>query len=168
MATRVIVDEDDNVLREVERVDFNPAKDIYRVSALWLTNSNGQALIAQRQLGKRNDPGKWGPAAAGTVEAGETYDENIVHEVEEELGLKDIELIPGPKVFVAGQYKFFCQWYGAVTDILAKDFVVQEEEVRQVVWIDLKTLNVELQKTPEKYISSMSDVPKEYLKVGQL
>ena len=72
-----IVDKNDTVIGTKERDEIDYSSDIYRVSALWLTNSNGQALIAKRAMAKKNSPGKWGPAVAGTLETDETYETNI-------------------------------------------------------------------------------------------
>lgn len=61
--------------------------DIYRASALWIANSQGEVLIAKRHRLKLHNPLKWGPAVSGTLEEGETYESNILKEAEEELGL---------------------------------------------------------------------------------
>ena len=49
-----------------------------------------RVLIVERQTAfdKKYDPGKWGPSAAGTVEEGETYQSNIIKELQEEIGLE--------------------------------------------------------------------------------
>lgn len=72
-----IVDDQDQFIGLKERNEVDYKSDIYRVSALWLTNSKGQTLLAKRAAVKDKDPGKWGPAVAGTIDEGETYDENI-------------------------------------------------------------------------------------------
>lgn len=84
----IIVDENDTIIGHKNR-DSMEDGDMYRVSALWIQNSKGDILLAQRSFDKRNDPGKWGPAVAGTVEEGETYESNIIKEAEEEIGLKN-------------------------------------------------------------------------------
>ena len=89
-----IVDENDNIIAQKERANIKP-EDIYRVAALWVTNSKGDILLAQRALSKKHDPGKWGPAVAGTVEERETYRANIIKETSEEIGLHDISPTEG-------------------------------------------------------------------------
>ena len=43
-----IVDENDQVISHKVRSEVDYQNDIYRVAALWVTNSQGQVLIAQR------------------------------------------------------------------------------------------------------------------------
>ncbi len=105
----VIVNDQDEVIAHKERGTLTK-DDIYRVSALWVKNSRGDILLAQRKFTKSHDPGKWGPAVAGTVGEGETYKQNIIKEAEEEIGLRAIKPIPGPKVRMAGEYNYFDQW----------------------------------------------------------
>ena len=72
-----IVDGDDTVLAYKREHELDYARDNYRVSALWVTNTMGEVLLAQRSLKDDHQPGLWGPAAAGTVEK-ETYEENMI------------------------------------------------------------------------------------------
>jgi len=91
-----VVDENDQLIGYKERSKIDFKKDIYRIGALWLTDGTGQILIAQRKLTKDKDPGKWGPAAAGTVEKSETYESNAYKEAQEEIGLVGVKFELGP------------------------------------------------------------------------
>ncbi len=82
----IIVDENDKIIGYKERNDRNQ-NDIIRIAGIWIENEKGEVLIAQRSFRKVNNPGKLGPAAAGTLEVGETYESNILKEVEEEIGI---------------------------------------------------------------------------------
>ena len=117
----IIVDEDDNEVgvKTYDEIDY--ATDIYRVSAVWINNSKGEVLLAQRAFDKKHSPGALGPSAAGTLEVGETYDENIIQEIKEEIGisLNIEELTKGPKTFTHGQNpdrRYFTQWYYTMID----------------------------------------------------
>jgi len=68
-----IVDENDRLIGVKNRAAIGYAKDIYRVSALWLTNPDGYVLLAKRANQKDKEPGVWGPAVSGTVEENEDY-----------------------------------------------------------------------------------------------
>ena len=81
----IIVDENDNPIGLKYREDIDYSKDTYRCTGIWITNSNDEVLIAQRKFTKDKDPGKWGPAVAGTIEEGETYESNAYKEMKEEI-----------------------------------------------------------------------------------
>ena len=127
-----IVNEQDEIIGYKERKDRN-AQDIVRVSDLWITDSEGNILLAQRALSEDHNPGMWGPASSGTVEEGETYEINIIKEMGEEIGLFGVKPVLGPKYRVSSSHEYFAQWFTAVVphDYLFKK---QDEEVEQVRW----------------------------------
>lgn len=151
-----IVDMNDNLVGVKERSEIDYSTDIYRGSALWLTNSKGQVLLAKRAATKDKDPGKWGPAVAGTLDEGETYKENIVKEAREEIGLSDITFTSGPKVYTSYPTKYFNQWYLASIDRVADEFTIHADEVDAVTWVDLDYLSADIQLMPEKYIPNFT------------
>lgn len=150
-----IVDQDDNVIGVKHREDAHRDGDMFRCAALWVTNSKGEVLIAQRALSKGAEPGKWGPAVAGTVEEHESYETNIYKEAEEEIGLTGVKFEIGPKHMSVGPRKQWIQWFTAVVDKPAEDFPVQEDEVEQVKWISREELEQDVKSHPEKYVPSM-------------
>jgi isopentenyl-diphosphate delta-isomerase len=156
MSKIIIVNENDEIIGAKERESL-VSDDIYRVSALWITNSKGDILLAQRAFTKSHDPGKWGPAVAGTVEEGEDHDSNIIKEAEEELGLKNVDFIKVDKVRIKTRHNYFTQWYKAVIDRGVDDFKIQKEEVEQIKWFSHVELESELAKNPEKFLSGIKD-----------
>jgi isopentenyl-diphosphate delta-isomerase len=159
MTRIIIVNNKDEIIGHKQRGTL-ARSDIYRVSALWVTNSRGDVLLAQRKFNKKHNPGMWGPAVAGTIDEGETYDSNIVKEAEEEIGLAHITPRKGPKYRTADDYNFFCQWYTLALDKPAEDFTVQEDEVEQIKWFTVDELQRELLQHPEKYLSSLDSIMK--------
>lgn len=151
-----IVDDQDNLIGAKPRNEIDFENDYYRISGLWLTNSNGQILIAQRLLTKDKDPGKWGPAAAGTLEVGETYESNAYKEAEEEIGLTGVEFILGPKMKFTSSRHSLCQWFTATCDWSEEQFVLQPTEVEQVKWIDEDVFFEDVRTNPDKYLPTMS------------
>ncbi len=155
-----IVNERDEIIGYKSRTGLDYENNIYRVSALWLTNSKGEALIAQRKMTKDRSPGKWGPAVAGTVEEGETYESNIKKEVKEEIGLTEIKLEKGPKRHPAPSRNYFVQWFVATIDKDISGFRIQENEVEKVAWISLEELTKDIAVNPSKYLGSMPEILK--------
>ncbi len=152
MSRIILVDEDDNEIGFRERSDTRP-EDIYRVSGLWLSNSKGEVLLSKRSLLKQKNPGKWSCAAAGHVDEGETYLDNIIKEAEEELGLvlTEADLTIGPKQKVYGTNTYWITWHFAQVDKDAGDFVLQEEEVAEVGWYSLGEIRELLQSEPAMF-----------------
>ncbi len=154
-----IVDENDTEVGQKERDELT-SEDIYRVSSLWVTNSKGEALLARRAFSKKKSPGLWGPAVAGTVEAHETYEDNILKETREEIGviLAKEDLRKGPKVRRATPgNNYFGQWYFATIDKKLEEFVFQEEEVAALQWISVADFRQTFAKHPEEFLPSTPD-----------
>ena len=151
-----VVDEQDNLIGAKPRNEIDFEHDYYRISGLWLTNSKGQILLAQRLMTKDKDPGKWGPAAAGTLEVGETYESNMYKEAEEEIGLTGVDFALGPKMKFTAPRHSFCQWFTAVCDKPENEFVPQPSEVERVKWIDEGEFFEDVQNNPNKYLPTMS------------
>lgn len=153
-----IVNEQDEVIGSKERADV-VREDIYRVSALWLRDSQGRVLLAQRALTKKHDSGKWGPAVAGTVEAGETYLENIRKEMDEELGITDLDITEGPKMRrmagVDGEHNYFVQWFFGTLDWPAASFRIPPAEVAAVRWFSPDELREALATHPQDFLGRM-------------
>ncbi len=156
-----IVNEKDEIIGYKQREDIDHEKDIYRVTALWIKNSDNEVLLAQRAFAKKNSPGLWGPAVAGTVEKGETYESNIYKEAQEEIGLSGVEFLLGPKnrTREKNTYRnYFAQWFFATVNEPASFFTVRPGEVEQVAWISSDKLVEDAKRQPTKYIPSMQKI----------
>lgn len=150
-----VVDENDEIIGYKSRNEIDFKKDYYRIGCLWLTNSKGEVLLAQRLLSKDKDPGKWGPSAAGTLEKGETYESNIYKEADEELGLTGVEFTSVTKLKLEKPRKSFLKLFKGSCDWPADKFILQPEEVEQVSWISIDELKKDIKKNPDKYVPSI-------------
>ncbi|MBI2668078.1 NUDIX domain-containing protein [Candidatus Woesearchaeota archaeon] len=159
----VIVDENDEIIDYKDRGSLSK-EDIYRVSALWITNSHNEILLARRHHTKSHHPRKLGPAVAGTVEKRETYRNNIIKEAEEELGLKNIKPKLGPKVKVDNEYHHFIQWYTLNIDKEIDEFEIQESEVEEIKWFSPEEIKKQLKENPKEFTPAI----KEYFKLSYM
>jgi len=153
MGKIIIVDKDDNVIGSKEREEVKD--EFYRVSALWIKNSKNEFLLAKRSLNKTHHPGRWGPAVAGTVEEGESYEENIYKEAEEELGIKNLNFEKGPKRFTINVWKHFTQWYFLTID--KKYFDFNKDEIEEIKWYSNEEFLKEIEEDPEKFVAPMKE-----------
>lgn len=143
----IIVNEQDEPIGIKDRADILP-DDIYRVSALWLENIKGECLIARRAFTKRHDPGLWGPAVAGTVGEGETYESNIRKESLEEIGLELGEIILGKKLLYTEEHKFFAQWFFTKVGASKETLKFNPAEVAEIRWVPRDVLGKWIREKP--------------------
>ncbi|MCF7833739.1 MAG: NUDIX domain-containing protein [Candidatus Pacebacteria bacterium] len=158
-----IVDENDNIIEYRER-DNRDLNAIYRVSSLWITDTDGNILLARRAFNKSHDPGKWGPAVAGTVEEGETYEQNIIKEAEEEIGLKDIKPIVGIKKRRNAKWNYFVQYFLLTLPVGFNNFKIQEDEVAEIKWFPEEKLRKELKENPDEFRKGIHERMNESIK----
>ncbi len=149
----VVVDENDSVLNHMTRRQAHGQSLRHRIAVIWIENSQGQVLIAQRSLAKKSNPGLWGSAAAGTVIAGESYLQNAVREVYEELGLEAVDLVEVARLPVElKSNNFYMVMFKTKVDLPINKFIVDKSEVNAIKWVDKAQLFVDIATSPENYI----------------
>ena len=152
----IVVDKNNNIIGAKYRSELDEKKDIIRVSGIWIENEKGEILLAQRSFHKKHDAGKWGPAAAGTNDEGETYLSNILKEVKEEIGISlsehQIEFLG--TYFEETSHKYFVGLFYAKINSQTK-FKLQKEEVEAVKWISWSDLEKDILKNSDRYLLSL-------------
>jgi len=153
----IIVDEKDNVIGKEQRDIVDLKKLRYRATGLWIKNSKGESLLARRAYTKTHYPGRWGPAVAGTVDEGETYESNITKEAEEELGLQNITIKIASKTQTNGEYNHFTQWFSSIINKTVEDFKIQDDEVVEVKWFSKEELLKQLKDNSREFIPKIKE-----------
>ena len=106
---------------------------------LWLVNEEGALLLARRADHKAQDPGLWGPSVTGKLEQGETFEQALAREAEEELGLKPNDYTP-QYLFETdfehpdGELRQFKIFYARVPKALTEHLKIDTTEVAEVEW----------------------------------
>lgn len=148
-----VVNDNDEEISVKYRDELLPS-DIHRIVSIWITDGEDNILLAQRALHKALHPGFWGPAAAGAVSYGESYEEAAYKEMAEEIDLTDVRLTFIKKViFIPNGEKRFISWYSAKCDKPEEAFIL-EKDVAKVAWIRRDKLIEDLAANPEKYVPS--------------
>lgn len=156
-----IVNEQDEVIKNID-VSERQKGDISRVASLWVTNEKGEILLTQRSFSRLKYPGKWGPAVAGTVEEGETYEENIIKEAKEEIGLVNITPKTEQKYRRSTSYEYFIQWFSVTVDN-KYPFVKQDSEVAQIKWFTKDEILKLFKENPDSFSPTFGSIIKYFL-----
>ena len=140
------VDEHDQPLGGVSRVQLRTRSLIGRCTYILLFNSAGQLCVHRRTLSKALYPGYWDLAAGGMVLEGEDYRLSAQRELAEELGIADVELVEHAHFFYdAPESRLWCRVYSAVSDA---PLVLQPEEVLEARFVSLEEALEEAQHVP--------------------
>jgi mutator protein MutT len=83
-----VVNEHGEILRTLPRsvIHGDPSL-MHRVVHVLVFNDRGELLLQKRSMSKDVAPGKWDTSVGGHVDAGETINEALRREMEEELGI---------------------------------------------------------------------------------
>ena len=83
-----VVDENDQVLRQVERSKVHKKGLLHRAVHVFVFNNRGDLFLQKRSLLKDSSPGLWDSSASGHLDVGEDYHDAAVRELAEELGIR--------------------------------------------------------------------------------
>lgn len=124
-----LVDEDDNIIGTIEKEEAHRQGLLHRVAAIYLTNKQGEILVQVR------DDGRIEHSASGHVEISETYLDAAKRELEEELGVTNVDLreIGACK---SKNEKGVRRHYYRVYEVEANPVKLQQKEVQAVIWKD--------------------------------
>ncbi|ETV89265.1 hypothetical protein, variant 1 [Aphanomyces astaci] len=87
-----IVDLDNNVVGKADRSVMRVFSLPHRATYIVIRNSAGDFYVQRRTLIKDYCPGFLDPMAGGVVQAGESYEDNALREVKEEMGVSGVPL----------------------------------------------------------------------------
>lgn len=130
-----VVDDNDRVIDtrtrgEIHRLDLK-----HRAVHLLVFNDAGQLFLQKRSLLKDNNPGLWDSSVSGHVDASESYDECVVREAREEIGLKLLETPERLfKIDACPETDFEFSW--AYRCIAEGPFVLDPVEIDLGVWLE--------------------------------
>jgi len=107
-----IVDRADHVIGQATADEAMDRNLIIRVAHNWIVNDKGQYLLQFRATHKRSMPRRFDASVGGKVDAGETYDQAVIRETSEELGINVTPVYAGKFFFdMPGEYKFVAVYY---------------------------------------------------------
>lgn len=90
-----VVDENDSVITQAPRREVHQKNLIHRATHVLVFNKRGQLLLQQRSAFKDTAPLKWDSSVSGHLNAGESYADAAIRELQEEMGIT-AESLPAP------------------------------------------------------------------------
>ena len=156
-----VVDEEDRVIGARRRDKIHHLGLRHRAVHVLVFNSKGLLFIQKRGFHKDNNPGLWDSSVAGHVDAGETYDECCIREVEEEIGIR---LIAVPerlfKIDACPETGMEFSWvYRLVTDQV---LIPNYSEMEGGEWVDMLTVGRMLANQSSKFAETFALIWQRY------
>ena len=137
-----VVDDNDKPIGGATRKELKTQGLKYRIVRISVEDGNGGILIQKRVPTKDTYPDCWDNSAAGHVDEGEDYIDAAKRELNEEIGLQDVNLEEvtyyySETVSPNGLYlNRFTKIYRVIVPNNTQ-FTVQPEEVSEVMWTTL-------------------------------
>jgi len=154
-----IVDENNKVIGKADWDETRQNNLLHRGSAILIFNSKKELFIHKRSKQMRKYPNLFSTVVGGGVSSGESYDDNAIRELEEEVGIKDVKLnFLFQTLFNGDGARSFINVYSCVYD---GDMKFQEEEVEHGFFISLKKLKEMIKK--ERFSPPSIHVFNEYI-----
>lgn len=130
-----VVDEHDRVVTQATRHEVRLRNLRHRSVYVLVFNSAGQLFVHQRTAGKDVFPGYWDVAVGGVLAAGEDYTSGARRELEEEVGLQNVNLRRlFPMRYEDGQNRVHGYVYSCTADA---ELRLQPTEIASGEWMDL-------------------------------
>lgn len=149
-----VVDADDRVVGTATRGEIHRRDLLHRSVHLLVFNGAGEVYLQKRSLAKDNNPGLWDSSVSGHVDAGESYDECVVREAREEIGLTlhefperlfKIEACAGTGYEFSWIYR--CRSEGP--------FSLAADEIDRGGWFELREVDRWLAERPEEFAETV-------------
>jgi len=128
-----IVDDSDTVVGSASRGEVHRSGYLHRSTHLLVFDSHGRVLLQKRSGEKDSFPGRWDSSVSGHVDSGEWYDQCVVRETGEEIGI-DLSETP-EKLFKIDACEETSQEFTWVYRTSHDGpFQVNKEEISEVRW----------------------------------
>jgi isopentenyl-diphosphate delta-isomerase type 1 len=136
-----VVDEDDNVIGKASREECHNRGLIHRSVMFFIFDDEDKVLVTKRTKTKDFFPEYWSIVLGGHVHAGESYEEAVVREIEEEVGLKAKPFFISSFKKRIPEEKENVKVYG----VAVKDrIILNDEELEKGEFLDLEEMEEKL------------------------
>lgn len=148
-----VVNERDEVIDAKPRSEVHAHGLLHRAVHVLVFNSRGDIFLQKRSMLKDRQPGVWDSSCSGHVDSGEIYDETVIRELREELGLRINS--PPQKLFkidaCAETDQEFCWVYLCENE---GPFQLHPDEIETGEWFAPEKVSKWIAKRPEDFAAA--------------
>lgn len=167
-----VLDEEGNLTGNKEDKDIIHEKGLWhREVCVLIRNRKGEYLIQKRAATKKQAPNKWG-MTAGHVDAGEDFEEAMIREIREELGIEVAleELTPLATFKEAFENETttnnnYTRYYFYATNRKIEDYTICLEELSELKYITIEEMEEAVEKKDENCSYARRGEMKEVIKL---
>ena len=167
-----VLDEEGNLTGNKEDKDIIHEKGLWhREVCVLIRYRKGEYLIQKRAATKKQAPNKWG-MTAGHVDAGEDFEEAMIREIREELGIEVAleELTPLSTFKEAFENETttnnnYTRYYFYETNRKIEDYTICLEELSELKYITIEEMEEAVEKKDENCSYARRDEMKEVIKL---
>jgi 16S rRNA (adenine1518-N6/adenine1519-N6)-dimethyltransferase len=157
-----IVNENDEVIGSAPKREAQEKGLIHRIAQIMVEDPEGRLLLQKRSLLTEFRPGQWDTSVGGHVDAGENYLDAAIREMQEEIGIKNLELLPLGKYRKNSRFewRYLNRFYMAYRVLVPADtsFKLDPDEVAEVRWFTLEEVTQLLKQKKEEYSNGLKEV----------
>ena len=158
-----IVDEKDEVIGQERRSIVHQRGLRHRAVHILIFNRKGELFLQKRSMNKDVSPGCWDSSCCGHVDSGETYEIAAVRELDEELGLKNVNAGQLAALFKVEARKETGQEFVRVYRLDHEGpFELHSEEIDEGRWFALPEMDRLIAEKPDEVAVSFRYIWKRY------
>lgn len=152
-----VVDQNDVVIGRDTRAEVHRLGLRHRSVHLLVFDSTGRVFLQKRSMSKDENPGQWDTSVAGHVDSGESYDQCVIREAAEELGIHLTHVPQRLFKFEASEDTGmeFCWIYRTVSD---GPFELNKDEIDEGGWFEPEKLDAVLAAPGQTYTAAIAKI----------
>ena len=150
-----VVDRTDTVIGQASREEVHREGLLHRSAHLLVFDGFGRVLLQKRSMSKDRFPGRWDSSVSGHVDSGEGYDQCIVREAMEEIGIR-LEATPEILFKIDACEETDQEFTWVYRTYSRGPFTPDEEEVSKIGWFTGDEVNHLVRTDPDSVSPSFA------------